>query len=158
MLTKVLMSAAAAALISTAAYAQDNRHSDPAHDLDPETTPNSPGTLDPEPVLGSGDAGTRRAPPMPSTTSSIPNSSPYSNNTVNPPSNVETTVSVDPHAGWAPTGASSDVVSISPDQARAEGIPVQTVTNGPVPDTVENRARYGQPMSRAGKMTRPAGN
>jgi hypothetical protein len=33
-----------------------------------------------------------------------------------------------------------------------------TVTNGPVPDTPANRARYGQPMSRAGKQTTPAGN
>lgn len=32
------------------------------------------------------------------------------------------------------------------------------VTNGPVPDTPENRARYGQPLSRAGKATTPAGN
>lgn len=32
------------------------------------------------------------------------------------------------------------------------------VTNGPVPDTAENRALYGQPMSRAGKRTAPRGN
>jgi UrcA family protein len=34
----------------------------------------------------------------------------------------------------------------------------QTVTNGPVPDTPANRARYGQPMSRAGQQTAPRGN
>ena len=33
-----------------------------------------------------------------------------------------------------------------------------TVTNGPVPDTKENRAKYGQPLSRAGKRTAAAGN
>ena len=33
-----------------------------------------------------------------------------------------------------------------------------TVTNGPVADTPENRARYGAPMSRAGKRTSPRGN
>ena len=33
-----------------------------------------------------------------------------------------------------------------------------TVTNGPVPDTAENRAKYGQPMSRAGKRTAARGN
>jgi UrcA family protein len=33
-----------------------------------------------------------------------------------------------------------------------------TVTNGPVADTPENRARYGQPDSRAGRMTAPRGN
>jgi hypothetical protein len=35
---------------------------------------------------------------------------------------------------------------------------VQVVTNGPVPDTEENRAKYGEPMSRAGKRTEAAGN
>ncbi len=33
-----------------------------------------------------------------------------------------------------------------------------TVTNGPVPDTAENRAKYGQPMSHAGKRTAARGN
>ena len=33
-----------------------------------------------------------------------------------------------------------------------------TVSNGPVPDTAANRARYGQPMSHAGKKTPPKGN
>ena len=32
------------------------------------------------------------------------------------------------------------------------------VTNGPVPDTAENRAKYGQPLSRAGKRTAARGN
>lgn len=33
-----------------------------------------------------------------------------------------------------------------------------TVTNGPVPDTVANRARYGGPTSMAGQRSRPKGN
>jgi hypothetical protein len=32
------------------------------------------------------------------------------------------------------------------------------VSNGPVPDTAANRAKYGGPMSHAGKHTQPAGN
>lgn len=32
------------------------------------------------------------------------------------------------------------------------------VTNGPVPDTAENRARYGGPISNGGRRTRPLGN
>ncbi len=32
------------------------------------------------------------------------------------------------------------------------------VSNGPVPDTAANRAKYGQPLSRAGQATDPAGN
>lgn len=35
---------------------------------------------------------------------------------------------------------------------------VQVITNGPVPDTPENRSRFGGPRSRAGKRTAPAGN
>lgn len=32
------------------------------------------------------------------------------------------------------------------------------LTNGPVPDTPANRAKYGGPMSHAGRRTAPAGN
>ncbi len=32
------------------------------------------------------------------------------------------------------------------------------VTNGPVPDTAANRARFGGPRSHAGKKTAPSGN
>jgi hypothetical protein len=34
----------------------------------------------------------------------------------------------------------------------------QVVASAPVPDTPENRAKYGGPMSRAGKRTAPKGN
>lgn len=37
-------------------------------------------------------------------------------------------------------------------------VTMRTVTNGPVPDTAENRAKYGQPLSRAGKRTAASGN
>lgn len=37
-------------------------------------------------------------------------------------------------------------------------VTMQTVTNGPVPDTPANRARFGQPMSHAGQRTAAAGN
>lgn len=37
-------------------------------------------------------------------------------------------------------------------------VTTQTITNGPVPDTAANRARYGGPMSNAGRRTRPIGN
>lgn len=40
----------------------------------------------------------------------------------------------------------------------AASVTTTTVTNGPVADTPENRAKYGQPMSNAGKRTRAAGN
>ena len=46
-------------------------------------------------------------------------------------------------------GASADASAV---------VATQTVTNGPVADTPENRAKYGQPMSRAGKRTAAKGN
>ena len=39
-----------------------------------------------------------------------------------------------------------------------DGRTVTVVSNAPIPDTPENRAKFGQPMSRAGKRTKPAGN
>lgn len=75
------------------------------------------------------------------------------------------------------TPAADDTLSVTTDveiatPATAAGMPASTitadgapgtitttlVTNGPVPDTAENRRRFGGPMSRAGKMTTPVGN
>jgi UrcA family protein len=42
--------------------------------------------------------------------------------------------------------------------ATAASFTASTVTNGPVADTPENRARYGGPMSHAGKRTAARGN
>ncbi|HEX2558877.1 hypothetical protein [Phenylobacterium sp.] len=53
------------------------------------------------------------------------------------------------------TGAAS---ATSAGMNASTGGNVQLITNGPVPDTAENRSKYGQPMSRAGKRTAPAGN
>jgi len=52
-------------------------------------------------------------------------------------------------------GASSATTYGTPTGAT---VTTSTTTNGPVPDTAENRAKYGQPMSRAGKRTAAAGN
>ena len=50
----------------------------------------------------------------------------------------------------------------SPAYADAYGTPVSATVSdyadNPVPDTPENRARYGGPMSRAGQRTHPYGN
>lgn len=57
------------------------------------------------------------------------------------------------------TTASTDVTApAATDNAQAVSVTTMTVTNGPVPDTAENRAKYGQPMSRAGKRTAARGN
>ncbi|MDB5494656.1 MAG: UrcA family protein [Phenylobacterium sp.] len=41
---------------------------------------------------------------------------------------------------------------------QAASYTTETITNGPVPDTPANRARFGGPMSHAGKHTAAAGN
>ncbi|WP_269716428.1 hypothetical protein [Caulobacter sp. NIBR2454] len=65
-----------------------------------------------------------------------------------------------PMTSVAPTGMSTDVVSTSSpeQQATLKAGDANVVSNGPVADTPENRAKYGAPMSRAGKRTDPAGN
>lgn len=58
-------------------------------------------------------------------------------------------------AGPAATTAVPDQVQTP---APAATVVAATVTNGPIPDTPANRAKYGGPMSHAGKKTQPAGN
>lgn len=88
--------------------------------------------------------------------------SPLNPNTVNPPSVTDQTPLPSQQSTLPPERAStalpSDVVAISADQARAQGIPVEMVASAPVPDTSENRAKYGGPMSNAGKNTSAKGN
>jgi hypothetical protein len=52
----------------------------------------------------------------------------------------------------APTGTAANTSST----VDANGN--QVIASAPVPDTKANRAAYGQPLSRAGKRTAPAGN
>ncbi|TAL36159.1 hypothetical protein [Phenylobacterium sp.] len=60
----------------------------------------------------------------------------------------------------ADTGAALTSTTAAADTGAAANASytTMTVTNGPVPDTAENRARYGQPMSNAGKRTAARGN
>jgi hypothetical protein len=61
-------------------------------------------------------------------------------------------------------GMNTDSVTVDPAQAPASQVQAlqqgdnTLVTNGPVPDTPANRAKYGRPMSNAGKKTAPVGN
>ena len=71
-----------------------------------------------------------------------------------PPVDTGVTTSTD-------TTAPADVATSAPaatNYAQAASVTTSTVTNGPVPDTAENRAKYGQPLSRAGKRTAARGN
>lgn len=80
--------------------------------------------------------------------------SPFSPSTVNP---MPTDNSLTPSAADVnnQTNVSASVTDITPSGASYTD---QLVTNGPVPDTPANRAKFGKPDSRAGRMTRPAGN
>lgn len=63
-----------------------------------------------------------------------------------------------PAAGVSASGV-APMSSQSPDaQAALKPGDANVVSNGPVADTPENRAKYGKPMSNAGKRTTPKGN
>jgi hypothetical protein len=67
-----------------------------------------------------------------------------------------------PYAGAA--GANASTGPVSADQlpaGQASALAAgdnRLLTNGPVPDTRANRAKYGGPMSNAGRHTKPIGN
>lgn len=58
----------------------------------------------------------------------------------------------------APTGTATATSVTTADPSSGATVTVTTLTNGPVPDTPANRAKYGQPMSNAGKRTPAKGN
>lgn len=64
-------------------------------------------------------------------------------------------MTIDPATGAMvvrqPTASPEQAATLTPGSANV-------VTNGPIPDTAENRARYGAPISNGGKRTTPAGN
>ena len=66
------------------------------------------------------------------------------------PPAASTTTTTDMSAQTGATSATSATVDASTG--------AQVIASQPVPDTVANRAAYGQPLSRAGKRTAPRGN
>jgi hypothetical protein len=68
-----------------------------------------------------------------------------------PPATADTGTATTPADMAAPTGAASNT------SATVSG-GTEVVASQPVPDTPANRKAFGSPLSRAGKMTRPAGN
>ncbi len=74
-----------------------------------------------------------------------------------PPAAAQADTSAAPAA--APAAASSDSTGYNVGTPQTDpNTGAQIVTNGPVPDTSANRARFGKPDSHAGKRTAPAGN
>lgn len=135
-LTHLLIAVSATALAGGAAFAQ------------PSTTEA------PQPGSRTGDWNGAHAPTdgsvvservQPSTTTTTVTTESSVDTTAAPPADTSVTSSTTaaPSAGSYATGAS---------------VTTTLVTNGPVPDTPENRAKYGQPLSRAGKVTAARGN
>lgn len=76
---------------------------------------------------------------------------------------VITTTTIDPVTGLpVSTSATTAGVPASGLTINPTGVPgtitTRVVANAPIPDTPENRAKYGQPLSRAGRATAPNGN
>ncbi len=78
---------------------------------------------------------------------------------------TSTDMAADPAAAPSAPAAgvnSSGTVAVSSkspeEQASLKAGDANVVTNGPVPDTRENRAKYGGPMSNGGRHTAPKGN
>lgn len=72
---------------------------------------------------------------------------------VAPPADTSSVTTSDASAATAATASADASVTTPP-----ATMTTTMVTNGPVPDTAENRAKYGQPLSRAGKRTAARGN
>jgi hypothetical protein len=58
----------------------------------------------------------------------------------------------------APTGQTVATAATTVTDRSGASMTVSTTTNGPVADTPANRAKYGQPLSHAGKRTLAKGN
>ena len=56
------------------------------------------------------------------------------------------------------TTTTSTTAMAATESGQPASVTTSLVTNGPVPDTPENRAKYGQPMSNAGQHTAAKGN
>jgi cytoskeletal protein RodZ len=65
---------------------------------------------------------------------------------------------LDVTAQTAETATAANVAATVEDSSAAPSVTTQVIASAPVPDTPANRARFGQPLSRAGKMTAPRGN
>ncbi len=70
---------------------------------------------------------------------------------VNPPAAAPAASTAAPAGGYA----SSDTLG---DTSKLKAGDPDVVSNGPVPDTQENRSKYGRPESHAGRATKPTGD
>jgi beta-galactosidase GanA len=78
--------------------------------------------------------------------------------TTTPPAETSATTTTTDTTATTDTTTTTATATSATSSGTAASFTTQMVTNGPVPDTAENRAKYGQPMSRAGKRTAARGN
>jgi len=144
-LTYLVTATAAVALLGGAAYAQQPQ---------PQRGP-TPGSV-------TGDWNGAHSPPDDKQYRekvTVPLGTPPAATSTEPLPAAEPAPPADASATSTTTTASADVTAPAATSAAANAsFTTMTVTNGPVPDTKENRAKYGQPLSRAGKMTTARGN
>jgi hypothetical protein len=145
-LTHLLAATAALALASGAAYAQTPNQSAPASAKDAKTGVPS---IDATRPTGANAGKTNL--PAGEVTGTV------SSSTTTEPAPTEATASTE-----STTAATADTSGTTATSATSVGtgasVTTTMVSNGPVPDTAENRAKYGQPLSRAGKRTAARGN
>ncbi len=92
-------------------------------------------------------------------TQSDQSASPPPSTAVNPPAPPANAPASAETAGVNTSGQLTPATDLPPAQAQALGAGDNTVvTNGPVPDTPASRAKYGAPLSHAGRATSPTGN
>lgn len=143
-MTRMFTAAAIAALMAGSAMAQTSSNA-MSEDQPPHPAGTGQGTMaeDGGPAASNvSDAGTMSDPAMAAPMDSAPMSDPAMSSAPMSDSMASGMASPAPMAG----------------STQMAGMTTSTVTNGPVPDTAENRAKYGSPMSNAGKRSKPAGN
>lgn len=99
--------------------------------------------------LFSGVAVAQNTPPAPPATSAAPAAS--QSQPVAAPAAADAAT----QASATTTEPANALVTVTTD---ADGVRHMLITSRPVPDTPENRARYGRPLSNAGERTQAAGN
>ena len=88
----------------------------------------------------------------------VPDPAPAPTSATNPGSLTDPNVATSGAATVTDPAAAPSATSPATSSDASAVVSTTTVTNGPVADTPENRAKYGQPMSRAGKRTAAKGN
>lgn len=159
-LTPLLAAAAISALAAGAAHAQQGASAQPGTGVTPNQSSPAPATqsstglpsVDSSRPTGS-DAGATNLPNGEVGVSATTDSTGTSLGT--PSGTTSAGVTADTSAT---TGAAASASTAAGDASTGASVTTSTTTNGPVPDTAENRAKYGQPLSRAGKRTAARGN